>query len=538
MSKFFESIASHYPAKTAPKKNFNEILTELEKKDKLTVAKLRGLENEIEKKVAAEFRELVQNVTNWDPDVLQDLLDGAQRFLAMNFLQKEQPQYLLELEKKFTELVSIKEGTEHDNAANENYMHLLSLLKVEMMMIFYTNLMPLFKTGMAEKKLRERAKEARKEVLAVVEATAQHDGQSADLSLEDLKEYYGINPETQKITERLFLNFRLIRGFQRLGVNLNRTPSDAEKNEKPDEKKALLKDYFGSLAEKLAEVRTLENPEQEAQKLAAEIKRTAASVVGTGLLAENHFKAAIKLLEDELDKTSAGRLLADALYSGFKDENPLADWINAEDFTEKAKAQFDHQTEIHEKNLLALQNNPANFGMRTFSSLGDILLFGGEKLIWGVLGLNLAFSGLSPTKLLQNPVMLASLVGAYFGIKHYHPQAFTESEPKKRAEENLKNTLDNLDETSSVWNWLAVVELADLKDDGLQKILEDSKRLTFSSAVLRTALEGRKKDRDNWPDKTSNIIADTKEADLLFVVLQTCQQQEISPQDFLKNYRE
>lgn len=161
------------------------------------------------------------------------------------------------------------------------------------------------------------------------------------------------------------------------------------------------------------------------------------------------------------------------------------------------------------KNEVRLQHevkdNPFGFITRKYSDLGSILIYAGDKILYGAILLNVLFSKGDIGAMLKNPVLLAS-AGASAAVAYkFHPHMLDgKSEKEKSTDENIQSDFTKLENGSAgdknVAAWLRCVP---------KKLLGAA---SFSEPNVTNLLEEKQKEGKNWisSDELNQVLMGSK----------------------------
>jgi hypothetical protein len=194
---------------------------------------------------------------------------------------------------------------------------------------------------------------------------------------------------------------------------------------------------------------------------------------------------------------------------------------------EKIIALREKKTNLAKLKKYETNSNPYGFGARKYGDLFSALLYGGEKVLYGILIANFALAGFDPIKVLKNPVMWATAGGVGLIVNRYHPLFPKTPEAKTASETDFKETLIALPE-SPTKEWLAEIKI----NNAVRELLtskEDAGKIT--SAELIKCFPSQAEDLVDLPE----IKADDKDGnpEKLFAILKACNSKKINPKKVL-----
>ncbi|MFH1375343.1 MAG: hypothetical protein ABIH35_01595 [Patescibacteria group bacterium] len=172
--------------------------------------------------------------------------------------------------------------------------------------------------------------------------------------------------------------------------------------------------------------------------------------------------------------------------------------------------------------------NPHGFEARTYGSLFSAMLYGGEKILYGIILVNFALCGFNPMKMIQSPVLWATAGGVLAITKYYKPDFMSgKPEVSKAARADLETALLGVEDRSpTVWAWLTKFSKADLSEKGAVGKLLTAKeeRGEITSVELAKVLPA-----DEHPGEKLNIAPRSPEAGQLYRLLKLCRDNKINP---------
>ncbi len=176
--------------------------------------------------------------------------------------------------------------------------------------------------------------------------------------------------------------------------------------------------------------------------------------------------------------------------------------------------------------LAETEANPSGSFFRRYGDLFSVLLYGGEKVLYGIIIANFALAGFNPITLLQNPVMLATTAGVA-GIVNYFKPIFPETPATEvAAEKDFSETLRSLDEKSPVRKWL---EVTDINDAVKELLARKDEAGAITSAELIKCFPGKEEDFAYLPKIKAGDQDGNPEQ--LFQLLLSCKNKGLNPKE-------